>query len=57
LEKAISVKFSHGRTRKESLKEFAEKNGFSLFKANETSDLWAQENFLFIKEESGLPKA
>lgn len=57
LEKAISVKFSHGRTRKESLIEFAEKNGYFVFKANETSDLWAQENFLFIKEESGLPKA
>jgi len=51
------VKFSHGRTRKESLIEFVEKNGYNLFKANSSIDTWAEENYLFIKEESGLPKA
>ncbi|XP_059486266.1 uncharacterized protein LOC132202936 [Neocloeon triangulifer] len=53
---AISVKFAHSRTRKETLREFVEKQGYVLFKTNSTVDLWAAEDYLFVKEESGLPR-
>ncbi|XP_065334932.1 protein Star-like [Cloeon dipterum] len=53
---AISVKFAHGRTRKETMRNFVEGKGYTLYTVNKTIDLWSDEDYLFIKDDSGLPK-
>jgi hypothetical protein len=45
------VEFSHGAEPKETMRKFMEEKGYKVFPSN---DKWTVENYIFIKEGSGL---
>lgn len=45
------VEFSHGAEPKENMKKFMEDKGYKVFPSK---DSWTIENYIFIKEGSGL---